>query len=213
MRAAEKLSATKVSKLKKPGRYGDGRGLWLHIRSTGTKAWVLRYMLHGKPREMGLGPLDAVGLADARERARTARRQIVAEGIDPIDARKATQAERRVAVARNLTFKAAAESYMATHEAGWKNEKHRDQWRSTLGSYAYPIIGNLPVAAIDTGLVLKVLKPIWNKTPETASRLRGRIEFDLGFGCGGWCSFWGKSSTVEGASREIVDGEGRHPRG
>lgn len=174
MRGAEKLTALKVTKLKAPGRYGDGRGLWLHIGRGGTKSWVFRFMRDGAAREMGLGPLHTIGLADARERARAARK-LVLDGLDPIEHRRAHRTAAKIEAARGIIFADAAEQYIAAHEAGWKNEKHRDQWRATLRTYAEPIIGKLPVAAIDTALVLKILEPIWHEKPETATRLRGRM--------------------------------------
>lgn len=170
-----KLTALKVSKLSKPGRYGDGAGLWLQVSRSGTKAWLLRYMLDGRSREMGLGPLHTVSLADARARAREARAKLL-DGIDPIDQRQQSRAQVRAEAARLVTFRAAAEQFIADHEAGWRNAKHAAQWSATLGSYAFPIIGSASVAAIDTPHVLQVLEPIWREKPETASRVRGRIE-------------------------------------
>lgn len=175
MRGTNKLTAVRVDRLKKPGRYGDGGGLWLQIASGGTKSWLLRYQRDGKPRQMGLGPVSLVTLADARERARDARR-ILLDGGDPIEVRNTERLAAKIEAARGMTFQQCAEKYIATHEAAWRNEKHRAQWRSTLERYAYPKIGSLPVSAIDTALVLKVLEPIWGKKSETASRLRGRIE-------------------------------------
>lgn len=175
MRGTNKLTATRVDKLKKPGRYGDGGGLWLQIAAGGTKSWLLRYQRDGKARQMGLGPVSLVSLADARERARDARR-ILLDGEDPIEARNAERLAAKIEAAKGMTFEQCAEKYIATHEAAWRNEKHRAQWRNTLKRYANPKIGGLPVSAIDTALVLKVLEPIWGKKPETASRLRGRIE-------------------------------------
>ena len=131
-------------------------------------------MLDGRPRFMGLGPTHTFSLKEARERARLARQQ-VKDGIDPIEARNQDRQRRRLEAAKAVTFKEACERYVAAYEAGWTNAKHVAQWKSTLAS-AYPTIGNLPVNNIDTGLVLKVLEPIWNAKPETASRLRGRIE-------------------------------------
>lgn len=118
---------------------------------------------------MGLGPANIISLKDARQRAQAARRLIL-DGTDPIDLRKAGRS------ANAPTFRQVAERYVAAHEAGWKNEVHRQQWRSTLKNYCYPALGNLPITAIDTDLVLKVLEPIWRTKPETASRVRGRIE-------------------------------------
>ncbi len=124
---------------------------------------------------MGLGPLHTVKLAEARESAREARK-LVLEGIDPIEARNAKRAEARLAAATAMTFEQCAEAYIAAHKAGWKNSKHAAQWPSTLKTYAYPVFGSLPVQAIDTGLIMKAIEPIWQAKPETASRVRGRIE-------------------------------------
>src|SRR5688572_16344121 len=129
MATAEKLSATKVATIKQPGRYGDGRGLWLHVGPNGNKSWVLRFMRDGTAREMGLGPLDLVGLADARERARQARRLIL-DGQDPIEQRRVERDERRNGSGTAMKFEAAAGRYIAVHEPGWRNDKHRQQWRS-----------------------------------------------------------------------------------
>jgi len=172
-----KLSAAKIAKLdlKKQAQYGDGRGLWLQVSAFGTRSWILRYMIAGRARVMGLGPYPEVTLAEARERAAGARKQI-RDGIDPIDARREKRMAAKIEAAKLTSFAQCVEEYLETHESAWKNQKHRAQWRSTIATYAHPIIGKLPVAAIDTALVLKVLRPIWLKKPETASRLRGRIE-------------------------------------
>lgn len=170
-----KLSALKVAKLTATGRYGDGGGLWLQISTSGTKAWIFRYTVAGRARQMGLGPIGDVTLAEAREAAREARRQI-RDGVDPIDARRAKLAAARTTIAKGTTFEECAKRLIEAHEAGWRNSKHRDQWRSTLETYAYPVIGKLSVSVIDTGLVLKVIEPIWKEKSETASRVRGRIE-------------------------------------
>lgn len=124
---------------------------------------------------MGLGPVDLVSLAEARERARNARRLLL-DGQDPIEVRKGARLAARLEAARGITFLECAERYIAAHEAGWRNEKHRDQWKSTLAKYCYPIIGALPVAAVDTALVMKILEGIWMRRPETAGRVRGRLE-------------------------------------
>src|SRR6516164_5701702 len=129
---------------------------------------------------MGLGPLSLYGLADARARALDARRKRH-DGIDPIEARRAERARRRLDAAKAITFKQCAESYVGAHRAGWRNGKHAAQWSATLSAYANPVIGALPVQSVDTGLVLKVLEPIWTAKPETASRLRGRLESILDF--------------------------------
>lgn len=132
-------------------------------------------MIDGRARNMGLGPCDLVSLAEAREKARAARKAML-DGIDPLDARREAKARRRLEAAKRMTFSAAAERMMASHGAAWSNPKHKAQWRSTLQTYCYPVVGELPVGDIDTALVLKILEPIWAEKSETASRLRGRIE-------------------------------------
>jgi integrase len=179
-RAIGRLTALKVEKAKEPGMYGDGGGLYLRVTDTGAKNWILRFMLDRRPRWMGLGPLALYGLAEARARALDARRKRH-EGIDPIDARRAERARQRLDAAKAITFKQCAEAYIASHRAGWRNEKHKYQWSATLSTYAYPVIGALPVQSIDTALVLKVLEPIWTVKSETASRVRQRIENILDF--------------------------------
>lgn len=180
MRGAEKLSATRVKKLKEPGRYGDGRGLWLQVSPTGSKAWLFRYMLHGRAREMGLGPLDVIGLAAAREKARDARRLLL-EGRDPIDVKRESFSVIKLAAAKSLSFADCARQYIDTHKRGWKNDKHAAQWTATLlgnkkTKAVTAAINGLPVAEIDTALIIKVLEPVWTEKPETAGRVRGRIE-------------------------------------
>jgi integrase len=174
-RAIGRLTALKVDKAKQPGMYGDGGGLYLRVTPDGTKNWVFRFMLHGRPRWMGLGPLHTIGLADARARAADYRRQRY-DGIDPIDARRAERQQALLDLAKTITFEECAQKYIAAHKAGWRNEKHAAQWEATLATYAAPIMGKLSVQAIDTAIVLKVLEPIWAAKPETAGRLRGRIE-------------------------------------
>jgi integrase len=159
---------------KPPGMHADGNGLYLQVTKTG-RSWLLRYQLDRRRREMGLGSLADVTLAAARDRARDAR-ALLADGLDPIEHRKAERTTKRLADAQAVTFRQAAEAYIKANRDGWKNDKHATQWPSTLKRYVYPVIGALPVAAIDTDLVLKCLEPIWRKRTETASRVRGRIE-------------------------------------
>lgn len=180
-RSLHKLSATTVAKEKRPGYYGDGGGLWLQVSPAGTKSWVFRFTRNGKTREMGLGAVHTVTLADARERALECRRQLLDE-VDPIEARNARKLTAQATAAKLLTFDEAARDYIAAHRAGWRNAKHADQWQATLDTYASPVFGSLPVASIDTALVVKALTPIWSTKTETASRLRGRIEAVLAFG-------------------------------
>lgn len=179
-RLLHKLTAVKVQKLKVAGYHGDGGGLWLQVTPALTRSWVFRFMLAGKAREMGLGPVHTVGLADARERALACRRLLL-DGIDPIEARTNARRTAVAAAARVLTFDECAEQYIAEHSAGWRSELHARQWRDTLRQYASPIFGKLDVAMIDTALVMKVLQPNWKVRTETAKRLRGRIENVLGW--------------------------------
>jgi integrase len=124
---------------------------------------------------MGLGATHTVGLVEAREKARECRR-LRLDGVDPIEARRAARSQARLDAAKAMTFKDCAERYIASHKAGWRNPKHAAQWPSTLATYVYPIFGSLPVQAIDVGLVLKALEQLWTTKPETAGRVRGRIE-------------------------------------
>jgi len=188
-----KLSAVAVQKAKEPGYYGDGGGLWLQISKLGGKSWVFRFTMTGKAREMGLGPVYTVTLAEARMKALECRKA-VAEGRDPIEERKAKEARAKLEAAKSKTFEECANAYIEANRAGWKNEKHIQQWRNTLATYAFPKIGQLPVSAIDTGLVLSVLQQeigedkaqFWHAKTETASRLRGRLESILD-----WAAFRG----------------------
>lgn len=140
--------------------------------------WVYRFTLNSKERYLGLGSAADVPLKRARELASDARR-MRAEGVDPIEHRREKRAAERVEAAKAVTFKDVATQFIASHELGWKNPKHRQQWRNTLETYVYPAFGHLPPAQIDTALVMKVLAPIWPVKPETASRVRGRIEVIL----------------------------------
>jgi integrase len=153
---------------------GGVPGLYLQVSEAG-RSWIFRFQLHKRRREMGLGSLADVSLAEARDRARAARK-LRSAGRDPLEARKAERAAQRLADAKAVTFRAAAEAYIRAHEAAWRNAKHRWQWGKTLEDYAYPVLGSQPVGAIDTPLVLKALEPIWHTKPETAARVRGRIE-------------------------------------
>jgi len=169
------LTALKADKVKASGYYGDGGGLFLQVSKYGSKSWVFRFKANGRLREMGLGSLDTYGLAEARERARDCRK-LRDEGKDPIEERRVARVAEKLDAAKAMTFEACVAAYIAAHRAGWRNGKHRDQWSSTLATYVNPIFGALPVQAIDTTLVMKAVEPIWNEKPETASRVRGRIE-------------------------------------
>jgi len=159
------LTARKVETAK-PGKYGDGANLYLVVSKTGAKKWVLRFTWRGQPKEMGLGSAATVSLADAREKAASARRKI-AQGLNPIDERKRD--------GDIPTFGEMADDVREALSAGFRNEKHKAQWKSTLETYAAPLRGK-SVDTIATDDVLSVLKPIWTTKAETASRVRGRIE-------------------------------------
>ncbi len=184
-----KLSAAAVNAAKAPGLYGDGHGLYLQVSEFNTKAWVFRFMLDGRARKLGLGALHTVSLAEARKRAAAMRLKVL-DRIDPVEEKHADRIRKKVETAKAVTFRQCAEQYIEAHKTGWRSGTHASQWRSTFnetrhGKRVYPAltaaINDLPIAAIDTALVLKVLEPIWTKTPETASRVRGRIESVLDF--------------------------------
>ena len=171
-----KLTALAVRRAKTPGYYNDGGGLYLKIAGPNARSWVFRYRVSVvQLREMGLGSTATISLPEARERARACRQQRL-DGIDPIEARRATRAATAVTAAKVMTFRQCAEAYIAAHEAGWSNAKHAGQWPKTLTAYVYPVFGSLPVQSVDVALVMKALEPIWATKPETASRVRGRIE-------------------------------------
>jgi integrase len=167
----------------KAGLYLDGppsgvRGLYLTVEHKRNASWGLRYQLHKQTHWMGLGSAllgDGRTLDEAREAAKAAREKLRSK-VDPLDARRADQAAARVAALKQLTFAEAAAQFIEQNEVKWKNPRHIEQWTTTLATYAYPIIGKLPVATIDTPLVLKCVEPIWKNKNATASRLRGRIE-------------------------------------
>lgn len=185
-RSIHKLSARTVEAKRKPGLYGDGGGLYLQIGPSGSKAWLFRFMLRGRAREMGLGSINARSLTEARDEAQACRKLLL-QGKDPIDTRDAQDERERLTAAKAITFRECAAAYIEAHKAGWKNGKHGEQWKNTLDTYAAPIIGDLSVQGVDTGLVLRVLQQevddakekkgqLWNVRPETASRVRGRVE-------------------------------------
>ena len=185
MRARNRLSASSITKSKAPGLYADGGGLYLRISTSGTPGWIFRYARNGKTHDHGLGRYPDVTLARAREKAAECRTAL-ADDIDPIARRRALRADAALAGARAMTFRQAAGAYIAAHEAGWRGRDSHEQWTSSLRNYAYPTIGDLPVQAVDVGLVLKVLEPIWADKTETASRVRGRIEIDSRLGSRAW---------------------------
>jgi integrase len=186
-RSAKPLTALKVNKAP-PGRYGDGNGLYLLVRSAEARFWVFRYTREGRMREMGLGRAGAddaaVTLAEARIKAADLHK-LVKAGVDPLDKREIEAAEAAAeaqrAVIKGITFRTVCEHYLTAHEKTWRNPKHRQQWRNTLDAYAHPHFGDLPVGEIGTEHVLAALEPIWRAKPETAVRVRGRIESVLDY--------------------------------
>ena len=180
-----KLTAKKVEHLSKRGMHADGGGLYLQVAEGGSKSWLFRYKLHGRARWHGLGSLRDVSLEEARERATDARK-LRRSGADPIQAKREAEAAARIEAAKAITFGAAAKRFIKANRAGWKNAKHADQWLMTLigidqkgkptkNDYC-KIIRDLPIGAIDTTLVLRIIEPIWASKTETASRIRSRIE-------------------------------------
>ncbi len=184
-RIVGKLAPAKVAalvKAGKPGLYGDGAGLALRIGRNGAASWVMRYMRQGAAREMGLGAVHTIGLAEARERARRHRLQLL-DGIDPLAQRVAAKA----AAKPLATFGQTAEMYLTAHAPSWRSETHRRQWRQTLDDYVLPTLGTMGVASIAVGDVMGIVEPLWHSKPETASRVRGRIESVLDYATArGW---------------------------
>lgn len=174
-RETNRLNALTVAKAKRPGMYPDGGGLYLQVSKSGAKSWAYRFMLQGRSREMGLGSLKSVTLAEARVKAAEARKLRTA-GVDPIEAAKEGAAKAKLEASKAIAFRAAAESYIAAHKPSWRSEKHASQWENSLEAYAYPVLGTLPVQSVGVAQVMRVLEPIWSKKTETASRVRGRIE-------------------------------------
>jgi integrase len=207
----------------KSAMYPDGDGLYLQVSSAGTKSWIFRYRINkhvsvqGRPlsREMGLGSFKAFGLAEARERARR-QRQLLADGLDPLEVSKAARARDALEAAKAVTFREAATKCMAARRPEWRNAKHAAQWETSLASYVYPVVGTLSVQSIDTELVLAVLEPIWTAKPETASRVRGRIETILdwakvrGYRAGENPARWrGHLDQLLSSHRKVAKAEGR----
>ena len=178
-RTINRLSHRKVETLKEPGMHSDGGGLYLQVTqgsdSTPRKSWLFRYAVSGRERQMGLGPLSDVPLAEARDRALAAR-ELRRAGKDPITEREAARAEASLVAAKAMSFDDCATAYIAAHRAGWRNLKHAAQWSSTVATYCSPVFGKLPVQHVDVGLVMKAIEPLWATKPETAGRVRGRIE-------------------------------------
>jgi integrase len=176
-RVRKRLTARTVETITKPGLHADGGGLYLHVTASGAKSWIYRWSRDKQSHDMGLGTAgkDDVTIAEARELAAGARR-VVRDGDDPIAARKTKRLQAKLDAAKAMTFRQCAEAYIAAKKAEWGNPKHAAQWPATLQTYVYPVFGELAVQDIDLGLVMRALEPIWTAKPETASRVRGRIE-------------------------------------
>jgi integrase len=182
-------TAATIAALKKPGRYAVGDGAYLQISKWHTRSWIFRYERLGKEHNMGLGPYPLIGPADARAKARNAKRMLL-DGIDPLRAKREARANTLLQIAHNKTFKECADQYIATHDSDWSNAKSRAAWISTFKNYVHPKIGALPIAEVDTAVVLDILEPLWSRAPATASRVRGRIESVIG-----WAGARGYRST------------------
>jgi integrase len=170
-----KLNSTKVNTLREPGLYSDGGCLHLRVAPGGSKQWVFRYSLGHRTRDYGVGPFPTLSLAEARDRAH-ALRKLLLDKIDPIEHRRQERATRAVGNAKHISFDNAATAYIASQERSWRSRHHHHEWTRSLGAYVTPVFGKLPVSAVDTDLVLRVLKPFWLTKATTASRVRGRIE-------------------------------------
>ena len=168
----------------KPGYYPDGAGFCLQVKaatqsSRVSRSWLFRYNHNQRPTWMGLGSVRDINLADSRMRAGECRR-LLALGKDPVSERDGERARTLADKQRSMTFDQCAQAYIAAHRDGWRNAKHASQWENTLRLHASPVIGKLPVDAVELRHVLLFLEPIWCERTETASRVRGRIEFILG---------------------------------
>lgn len=178
---ARELTATEVRRLA-AGVHAVGgvAGLLVNVKPTGARSWVLRAMVGDRRRDIGLGGFPDVPLADARQRAREAR-ELIRQGIDPAEQRQAAQDALRAAEGKRVTFRKAAERFLERKRPEFRSEKHAAQWTSTLENYAYPVIGSLPVDAIELAHIKRILDPIWTSKTETAKRLRGRVESVLAY--------------------------------
>jgi integrase len=177
-RRVGRLTTLEVSRLARKasaGLFADGGNLYLQVSQSGVASWIFRYLAGGRERAAGLGPLHTVSLKEARDKA-LEYRKLRLEGIDPIEHRKAGRVKAALEAARAMSFRQCAERYFNAHRDEWTSAKHAGQWSASLEQHAFPLIGDLPVASIDTDLVVKVLEPIWRTKRETASRIRGRIE-------------------------------------
>ena len=174
-RQTNRLAARTVTTTTKAGLHADGGGLYLQVTKSGAKSWIYRFTINKQTRDMGLGSLQSVTLADARDLA-SRTRSLVASGIDPIVEREDRLAADAASVRHGASFKSCAEEYIRLNQDGWKNAKHRQQWPSTLKAYVFPVIGDKHVKDVSKRDIVDILEPIWTEKPETARRVRSRIE-------------------------------------
>lgn len=174
---AREMSPIEVRRLNTPGYHAVGgvSGLLLQVTRTGGRSWILRFRIGDKRRDLGLGPFPDVTLAQAREKARAAR-DLIAQGLDPVESRREVVADMVAKQAKTLTFDEATKKFMSKKGNEFRNRKHAAQWTRTLETYAGPVIGSLSVSQIELAHIVSVLDPIWTTKTETATRLRGRIE-------------------------------------
>jgi integrase len=169
------LTVKAAAAVRTPGKHRVSRNLYLQVTDTGARSWLFRYMRHGGARWHGIGSYDLVSLAEARDKALACRKMLL-DGVDPIEQKRAKHQHALLANAATMTFLECGEAYVRAHEPTWRNPKHRQQWRNTLDTYVYPVVGPLPVQVVDVAHVMKIVEPIWQTKPETAGRVRGRIE-------------------------------------
>lgn len=203
----------------KPGRHADGGGLYLLVKDSGARSWVFRFMLRGTARDLGLGPAsgqDAVSLQDARIEAGKLRAEVKG-GVDPLleRERKAAEAAAQAQAVKvaSITFRAVAERYIADNRDSWRNSKHGQQWQNTLAAYVYPVIGDIPIADVGKAHILEILEPIWKAKPETASRVRGRIETVLDAAAAKDLRTGDNPARWRGHLSHILPKRSRHTRG
>jgi len=171
--------------IEKPEMLADGLGLYLQLRVPNGRSWIFRFKRDGHPYDLGIGPLHTIGLAQARAKAKRYREMLL-DGVNPLEQRREARARRKLEAAKQVTFRDAADAYMAAKSAEWRNPIHQQQWTQSLRDYVFPLLGDLSVSAIDTGLVMQVLEqevaikggqaPFWQARTETANRTRARIE-------------------------------------
>ncbi len=174
-RSTKKLSALEVNRINEPGRHPLGDRLYLQITESGAKSWIFRYFSNGKSKEMGLGSAKSISLGDIRIKMTEIQKDL-ANGVDPLKKKVDILKVKSIEEAKQITFDQCATRFIDAHKPSWKHPKHISQWSSSLENYVSPIVGKLSVADIDTTLVIKILEPLWYTKPETASRVRARLE-------------------------------------